>query len=70
MNIQDLLTKEAITTNIVERAMVREAIVALREANSEPPACWGQDDCSTQALSVCPYRFDCNASDRRMLYCS
>jgi hypothetical protein len=26
-----------------------------------PPPCYGDDDCSTQALSVCPWRMTCGS---------
>lgn len=31
----------------------------IRNNRGECPTCFGQDDCSTQFLSMCPWRFDC-----------
>ena len=28
---------------------------------TEPPYCWGEDDCSTMMLSQCAWRNDCNS---------
>ena len=33
--------------------------VVRNNRNKVCPTCFGQDDCSTQILSMCPWRFDC-----------
>jgi hypothetical protein len=54
--IQVLLDKEANLAN--RRELVHKQIVVLR--GTEPPQCWGNDDCSTNILSQCPWRIDCD----------
>jgi hypothetical protein len=53
--IQHLLNTEAQLANL--RSEIHEKIIAMR--GDEPPVCWGQDDCSTLILSMCPWRIDC-----------
>ena len=60
--LQTLLNAEATIANDVDVAhLVRQQlhyeIVQLR--GSEPPPCHGEDDCSTNILSQCPWRIDC-----------
>jgi hypothetical protein len=55
MNIQELLDKEANLSN--RRYHVLQQIKAAR--GTEPPRCWGMDDCSAQIMSTCPWRVDC-----------
>jgi hypothetical protein len=57
--IQALLDKEASLAN--RRELVHKQIVVLR--GTEPPACWGMDDCSTQIMSTCPWRIDCDSHE-------
>ncbi len=57
--IQALLDKEASLAN--RRSLVHKQIVVLR--GTEPPVCWGNDDCSTQILSTCPWRIDCDGHE-------
>jgi hypothetical protein len=54
--IQVLLDKEANLAN--RRELVHKQIKILR--GTEPPRCWGMDDCSTQIMSTCPWRIDCD----------
>lgn len=61
-SIQDLLDEEAELAN-TGRAKSRErdkihVEIVLRRGDS-PPHCWGEDDCSTNMLSMCPWRIDC-----------
>lgn len=67
--IQELLDQEAKLGNechemrkLVDAKYVeiREITAKIRElrGNKAPP-CFGEDDCSTMMLSVCPWRFDC-----------
>jgi hypothetical protein len=62
--IQDLLNKEAKLANSghdktsPERKEIHIVIRKLRD-KLYMPLCFGQDDCSTQLLSTCPWRFDC-----------
>ena len=59
--IQQLLDKEAELSNRGQdndfRWMVHAEIKQLR--GNLPPACWGEDDCSTEILMRCPWRIDC-----------
>jgi hypothetical protein len=55
--IQELLDKEANLAN--RRDLVHKQIKVLR--GTEPPVCWGMDDCSTNILSQCPWRIDCSS---------
>ena len=57
MNIQELLDKEANLGN--RRIMIHKQIKA--ERGDTPPTCWGIDDCSTQIMSACPWRIDCDS---------
>ena len=62
MKLQDLLNKEAKLSNAgkgdsPERQVLLTMIRLKREA--PPPPCFGEDDCSTQMLSMCPWRMDC-----------
>ena len=49
--VQELLDKEANLAN--RRHLVHKQIKVMR--GTEPPRCWGMDDCSTQILSTCPW---------------
>jgi hypothetical protein len=53
--IQTLLDKEANLSN--RRYHILQQIKSMR--GTEPPHCWGFDDCSTMLLSQCPWRIDC-----------
>jgi hypothetical protein len=55
--IQELLNKEASLGN--RRYMIQLQIKSAR--GEEPPVCWGNDDCSTNILSQCPWRIDCDS---------
>jgi hypothetical protein len=55
-NIQELLDKEANLAN--RRYHVHQQIKVLR--GEDPPVCWGNDDCSTNIMSQCPWRIDCD----------
>lgn len=57
--IQELLDKEARLGN--ERLLVVDEIKQLR--GTEPPPCWGEDDCSTMVLVRCPWRVDCGSKN-------
>lgn len=58
--IQDLLDQEARLSNkgkVAERKPILTLIKLMRQ--SPPPACWGEDDCTTAILVRCPWRIDC-----------
>ena len=55
--IQELLNKEAGLSN--RRYHILQQIKAAR--GTEPPVCWGNDDCSTTVMSQCPWRIDCDS---------
>jgi len=55
--IQDLLNQEASLANL--RGAVQQEIKLLR--GKQPPYCWGNDDCSTNIMSQCPWRIDCDS---------
>lgn len=57
--IQTLLNKEASLAN--RRSLVHKQIAILR--GEEPPVCWGNDDCSTNIMSQCPWRIDCDGHE-------
>ena len=40
-----------------ELFVLKEQIVKLR--GTEPPCCFGEDDCSSNALAECPWSMDC-----------
>ena len=54
-DLQHLLDAEANAANA--RYHIHQVIKQMR--GSEPPPCWGEDDCSTEILSRCPWRIDC-----------
>ena len=63
INIQDLLDQEAILANAgqadsEERKKIHTLIRLARNEESRPH-CFGDDDCSTRSLSMCPWRMDC-----------
>ena len=60
--IQELLDKEANMANSGQqdsdfRKIILEEIKSLR--GHDAPVCFGEDDCSTNMLSRCPWRNDC-----------
>ena len=57
--IQELLNKEAGLSN--RRYHILKQIKATR--GTEPPVCWGNDDCSTTIMSQCPWRIDCDSHE-------
>jgi hypothetical protein len=59
MDIQELLDLEANLDNT--RRNIHRLIKDQRGPN--PPACWGQDDCSAMILMRCPWRVDCGEQD-------
>lgn len=59
--LQELLDIEANAANVRYEAHIK--IKALR--GTEPPICWGHDDCSTMILMRCPWRIDCDPTDRK-----
>ena len=54
-NLQELLDESARLGNA--KYLVDEEIKKRR--GNTPPPCWGEDDCSTEILSRCPWRIDC-----------
>ena len=61
--IQELLDKEAKLSNCglgnsPERQQLLTAIRVMRDEQYRP-VCFGEDDCSTNMLSQCPWRMDC-----------
>lgn len=62
-NLQDLLDQEATLSNTglgdsEERKQLHMLIRLSRDERYRPP-CFGEDDCSTDMLSRCPWRIDC-----------
>lgn len=57
--LQVLLDKEANLSN--RRQLILKQIKASR--GDEPPRCWGMDDCSTNIMSQCPWRIDCDGHE-------
>ena len=63
-HIQELLDQEATLANTgkadsEERKQLHTAIRLMRIQPA--PVCFGDDDCSTMMLSVCPWRMDCGS---------
>ena len=63
--LQELLDKEAKLSNdglgdSKERQEILKVIRVMRKGLHQP-LCFGQDDCSTNMLSKCPWRMDCGA---------
>ena len=61
--LQELLDREAHLANTgkadsIERKHLHTMIRLMRD-ESQRPECFGDDDCSTLMLSVCPWRIDC-----------
>ena len=61
--LQELLDREAELSNTgkgdsIERKHIHTVIRLMRD-ESQRPECFGDDDCSTLMLSVCPWRIDC-----------
>jgi hypothetical protein len=59
--LQKLLNEEAMLSNTghsnsEERKKIH-TIIRLKRTNQ--PRCFGQDDCATVTLSMCPWRMDC-----------
>lgn len=59
---QELLNEEAQLSNTgrgdSEERMKLHTLIRLKRG-SEQPVCFGEDDCSTNMLSMCPWRIDC-----------
>jgi hypothetical protein len=65
-HLQSLLNREATLSNdgkgdCEERQQILTAIRLIRD-DSQIPVCFGEDDCSTRMLSICPWRFDCGTN--------
>lgn len=65
LDIQQLLDQEAELANRgsddnEERKKIHTIIRLMRD-ETQRPACFGEDDCSTMILSRCPWRMDCGA---------
>lgn len=64
-SVQELLNQEAKMSNEGMdkdhpfRKIILEEIRQRR--GTEPPGCFGEDDCSTAILSRCPWRMDCGS---------
>lgn len=64
-SLQDLLNQEATlcNTGLGDSARRQEILTVIRLTRNEQqrPWCFGEDDCSTQMLSQCPWRMDCGS---------
>jgi hypothetical protein len=60
-NLQDLLNEEAklCNTGFGDSEERRRIHTVIRLKRTHQPGCFGEDDCSTQMLSTCPWRIDC-----------
>jgi hypothetical protein len=58
--LQELLDEQARLSNA--HYEIKKLIKANR--GNCPPPCWGDDDCSANILSKCPWRIDCYIGDR------
>lgn len=63
--MQDLLNKEARLSNAGKGDSVERqetlTLIRLQRDEAYRPSCFGEDDCSTQMLSTCPWRMDCGS---------
>ena len=63
--MQDLLNREAQLSNTGkgESSERQELLTMIRLKRNEQyrPGCFGEDDCSTTMLSMCPWRMDCGS---------
>lgn len=64
--LQELLDNEAKLSNngfgdSKERQEIHKLIRVMRKGRHQP-LCFGQDDCSTNMLSKCPWRMDCGTT--------
>jgi hypothetical protein len=61
--IQELLDKEAqLSNNGQDNDFRKIVLIEIKQLRgNEPPACWGEDDCSTNMLMRCPWRIDCGS---------
>lgn len=61
INLQDLLNQEARLSNAGQGDSEerQKILTVIRLKRGVPPVCFGEDDCSTNALSQCPWRMDC-----------
>jgi hypothetical protein len=55
LNLQTLVFQYNIKEN--ELYTIKHQIEKLR--GTRPPSCFGNDDCSSQSLSTCPWSMDC-----------
>jgi hypothetical protein len=61
-HIQELLDLQANLSNEGKKHSdeYHNVCITIKELRgTQPPFCWGQDDCSTLILSQCPWRIDC-----------
>jgi hypothetical protein len=61
-HIQELLNLQANLSNTGKKDSdeYRNVYIKIKELRgTEPPVCWGEDDCSTLILSQCHWRIDC-----------
>lgn len=61
LNLQDLLNHEAKLSNAGrgDSDERQQLLTVIRLKRTNQPVCFGQDDCSTNMLSQCPWRMDC-----------
>ncbi len=63
--LQALLNEEALLANTgygdSEQRKHLHTIIRIKRSDQPEPHCFGEDDCSTLALSQCPWRMDCGA---------
>lgn len=64
--IQDLLDAEVALANAGKRDCEERkqllTLIKLRRDESQRPDCFGDDDCSTYLLSICPWRNECGGN--------
>lgn len=59
--LQDLLNQEAKLSNAGkgDSDERQKILTVIRLKRGPAPWCFGEDDCSTNMLSTCPWRMDC-----------
>jgi len=59
-HIQQLLDESVVQGRQGDKQKQHELFEQIRKLRmNPPPPCFGEDDCSTLMLSMCPWRMDC-----------
>lgn len=64
--IQSMLDEQARLSNagLKDSHEYQAVVFNIKQLRGEVyPRCWGEDDCSTHILSMCPWRVDCGPKE-------